>query len=276
MIESIAAVAETIEGAEALEASPEFEGTISKAEADSKLENMLRENSEYDKIGNAQNTGDIESFNPDKTLESWLSGNKLDTYGLNLEGDVSRQQGVLTSKIENAQNELTNTDKAFIKDCSSEEMISPKVRLPESHGHFEGKPGDSKFVPDSEYVPPEKSRNPDRPYSNPDNLSFGEILKKYGIDGIDFKNGFPDFSEISRGTVKIEGFETGGSDAMKNNFDKADMALAEARGCTPEEVRAWRKENGYTWHECEDKETMQKVPHEVHANVPHDGGRSQH
>lgn len=104
---------------------------------------------------------------------------------------------------------------------------------------------------------------------------MGEILKKYGIDGIRFKDGFPDFSEVSKGNVQIEGFETGGNTEKNRNFKKADIELAKQRGCSPEEVKKWREENNYTWHECEDKKTMQKVPNEIHANVPHDGGRSQ-
>ncbi|MBS5259060.1 MAG: HNH endonuclease, partial [Lachnospira eligens] len=152
---------------------------------------------------------------------------------------------------------------------------SELARTPENHGHWTGERGNSKWIPDEDYVPPEKSSNPDKPYSNPDHLTWGEILKKYGIDGIRFKDGFPDFSEVSKGNVQIEGFETGGNTEKNRNFKKADIELAKQRGCSPEEVKKWREENNYTWHECEDKKTMQKVPNEIHANVPHDGGRSQ-
>lgn len=144
---------------------------------------------------------------------------------------------------------------------------------PERNGHWDGGKGDSTWHPDSEYVPPEKGC--DKPYSNPDKLSWEEILKKYNLDGIDFRDGFPVFDEVSKGTVEIEDFETGGNKAKNHNFAEADRALAEQKGCTPQEVKDWRKENNYTWHECEDKRTMQKVPNEVHANIPHDGGRSQ-
>ena len=58
------------------------------------------------------------------------------------------------------------------------------------------------------------------------------------------------------------------------NFDKAYEKLASERGCSPEDVEKWMDDNNYTWHECEDKKTMQKVPNEIHANIPHDGGRS--
>lgn len=129
-------------------------------------------------------------------------------------------------------------------------------------GHWDGERGDSKWRPDRNVVPGK---------CNPDNKTWGEILDQYGIDGITFKDGEPDFSEISKGNVKIEPFSTDRSD----NFDKADIELAKQKGCTPEEVAKWRKENRYTWHECKDMSTMQKVPSEVHNNITHRGGISE-
>lgn len=163
---------------------------------------------------------------------------------------------------------------AIIKNEVDDKKVD--TRLPVNNGKWEGEEGNSNWIPDLEYVPPEKSRNPETsPYSNPDNSTWGEILEKYKIKGIVFKDGFPVFDDISRGTVEIDNFETGGSEAKDHNFKKADIEMAKQRGCTPQDVREWRKENNYTWHECEDKKTMQKVPNEVHANIPHDGGRSQ-
>jgi hypothetical protein len=134
--------------------------------------------------------------------------------------------------------------------------------LEDSGGHWEGERGDSKWRPDRDTIPGK---------SNPENKTWGEILDKYGIDGISFKDGEPDFSEISKGTVEIKPF----TDSRTDNFDKADIELAKQRGCSPEEVAEWRKENGYTWHECKDMKTMQKVPSEVHNNIPHRGGISE-
>jgi len=148
-------------------------------------------------------------------------------------------------------------------------------RTPENNGHWEGERGNSAWIPERDYIPPEKSKNPsDSPYSNPDNKNWGELMDKYGIDSIPFVEGYPDFSDISRGTVVIEGFETGGSVAKNHNFNKAYVGMAKEHNCSPEDVREWMKENNHTWHECEDKMTMQKVPNEIHANIAHDGGRS--
>lgn len=88
-----------------------------------------------------------------------------------------------------------------------------------------------------------------------------------------FKDGYPDFSEVSKGEVEIDNFTTERY-GVGGNFDQADRKLAAQRGCSVEEVRQWRIDNNYTWHEMQDCKTMQKVPREVHGNIPHDGGIS--
>jgi len=123
----------------------------------------------------------------------------------------------------------------------------------------EGERGNSVWCPDPDYVPQK---------GNPEGKTWREILDKYDIEGIEYKEGEPDFSEISKGDVEIEPY----SQKRDDNFDKADTELAKEKDCTPEEVAKWRKENGYTWHECKDMKTMQKVPSEVHNNVTHSGG----
>lgn len=123
----------------------------------------------------------------------------------------------------------------------------------------EGERGDGKWVPEGEHVPGK---------ANPENQTWDEILEEHDIDGVTFQDGEPDFTTISKGEVKIENFSTNRSD----NFDKADAALAEQRGCKPEDVERWRKENGYTWHEKGDMQTLQKVPSKVHNNISHRGG----
>ncbi len=131
-----------------------------------------------------------------------------------------------------------------------------------NNGQWDGERGNSNWYPDPDFVPGK---------ANPEEKTWSEILNKHGIDHIHFKDGEPDFSEISKGIVEIEPF----SDSRTDNFDKADIELAKQKGCTPEEVAKWRKENVYTWHECKDMKTMQKVSSEVHNNVPHSGGISE-
>lgn len=136
-----------------------------------------------------------------------------------------------------------------------------------NNGNWEGERGNSRWIPDRTYIPPHEGR---ANYKNPDNLTWGEILDKYSIDKISFNDGEPDFSDVKKGTVKIEVFSTSRDD----NFDRADIELAKQKGCSPEEVTKWRKDNNCTWHECKNMTTMEKVPHEIHANISHSGGIS--
>lgn len=152
-----------------------------------------------------------------------------------------------------------------LETISLEKLIPTSDFIPRTGGEWDGEAGDSKWYPNRDTEPG------DRNGTNPEHKTWGEILDKYKIDGISFHNGEPDFSEISKGNVEIDDF----TDSRDSNFDQADEKLAKQRGCTPEEVAEWRKENGYTWHECSDRKTMQKVPTEVHGNIPHSGGISE-
>lgn len=143
--------------------------------------------------------------------------------------------------------------------------ITDNCRLPRNGGKWSGVPGNSEWKPDPDTIPG------DRNGTNPEGKSWQEILESYNIDGISFENGRPDFSELSKGNVEIDEF----SDNRRKNFVQADEKLAEQKGCQPGEVRQWRIENQYTWHEDADCKTMLKVPSEVHGNIPHAGGISE-
>lgn len=88
--------------------------------------------------------------------------------------------------------------------------------------------------------------------------------------------GVLDMAPVSRGTVVVDK-ETYMSNVMSNgdgrnaNFELSYVALAEQRGCEPDDVMNWMKDNGYTWHEIDDKATLQKVPSHLHACVNHAG-----
>lgn len=149
----------------------------------------------------------------------------------------------------------------------SVDKVFAKSILPRSNGEWTGVPGESTWKPNLDTIPKDKN------HSNEEGKTWGEILTKYGVDGIPFKDGEPNFSEISRGTVEIKDF-TDARFGAGGNFDQADEALAEKKGCTSEDVRQWRIENNFTWHERSDCKTMDKVPREIHHNISHSGGIS--
>ena len=142
------------------------------------------------------------------------------------------------------------------------EKVVKNSPLDGSGGHWDGDRGNSLWKPDDDFVPLK---------NNADEKTWAEINKEYNIDGIRFKDGEPGFSEISKGTVKIDNF----SSFRPDNFDKADIVLAKQKGITPGEVEAFRKENKLTWHERSDMGTMDLVPSKVHGNVSHSGGISE-
>lgn len=128
----------------------------------------------------------------------------------------------------------------------------------------EGERGESKWVPDRDYVPNKSN-------SNPNHLTWGQILDKYGIDGIRYINGEPQFDKLIKDEVTIDNFTADRFD----NFDQADQKLADKLGVEKDVVTNWRESNKYTWHECRDMQTMQLVPRIVHSNVSHRGGVSE-
>lgn len=141
--------------------------------------------------------------------------------------------------------------------------------LPRNGGKWEGEIGNSKWNPNDKEIPGNSM-------TNPEGKTWEQIKKEYDFDSINFKDGEPDFSVVSKGEVTIDDF----TDDRDYNFTQADEKLAEQRDCNPDDIRKWRKENKYTWHECKDCKTMQLVPTEVHGNIPHSGGisayKSQH
>ena len=167
----------------------------------------------------------------------------------------------------------------YIKDVIGEkaddnEEETAHLNCPRENGYWEGgdeNRGEGKWIPDRDYVPLDNGKG-----NNPEGKSMGEIMDKYGIDGIRYENGEPDFSEVRHGEpVEIKEF----SDDRKSNFDQADAAYAERHNrdhpdepMTPEDVKNYRKENGLTWHERRDCATMEMVPIEIHGNCSHRGG----
>ncbi|GDY25298.1 type IV secretion protein Rhs [Agarivorans sp. Toyoura001] len=85
--------------------------------------------------------------------------------------------------------------------------------------------------------------------------------------GVAYKNAYPNFNPFSSGTVEIDM-----TTSRDKNFRRADKALAEKKGVSPAEVRNWRRESKYTWHEVEDLTTMELVHTDLNGKFGHMGG----
>jgi hypothetical protein len=127
-------------------------------------------------------------------------------------------------------------------------------------GKWEGERGESKYIPNEQEIK--------------------DILAEYGLDGIIYKDGIPDFSVISESTVEIDNMTENRAENFKQCDEKcAEQWNKEARDgrtdWTARDVAQWRKENGYSWHERNDMKTCDLVPTKVNDYFGHLGGVSE-
>lgn len=119
----------------------------------------------------------------------------------------------------------------------------------------------------------------DRPKRfNPQNRTYRELFKKYNFK-LKFKNGSPNFSKISKCTIKVSNlydkysnFERRGGG--NNVQDEIGKRMAKDMGMSEEEFWDYKSKNGLTIHECPDGKTFMLVPKEIHDNINHFGGIS--
>ena len=106
-------------------------------------------------------------------------------------------------------------------------------------------------------------------------------LAEYGQDSIKYENGVVDFSSVSETTVKIDM-----TDDISINFRNADKAcskkwnetLREGRSdWTASDIKNWRNENNFTWHERSDMKRCDLVSKDIHTSevFSHYGGRAE-
>ncbi|WP_400206915.1 HNH endonuclease [Methanomethylophilus alvi] len=140
-----------------------------------------------------------------------------------------------------------------------------------------------------------------------DDEEVSAILKEYGQEGVRYSNNNPDFRPFTKhysdkfgyfdGEVPIHSMKADRdsfgneinsrslnrtADPSKDyvttsdlgNFAQADLAMAKRLNTTPQEIRAYMKENNLTWHECRDGVTMQMVPTKINGYYKHEGGVS--
>ena len=93
-------------------------------------------------------------------------------------------------------------------------------------------------------------------------------MKKYDIEGIEYKDGIPDFSPVSEGEV----IHPDMSIDRNKNFKVVDELLAEQLGVSRKEITKLRKQRKFIWHELNDMKTMQLIPSILNSKFGHLGG----
>ena len=176
-------------------------------------------------------------------------------------------------------NTLTDVDVHSETDDASDGYYSDyKTRMDQTpkdgeRGHWEGERGESKYVPSDQTDAGKDAK---------------DKLEEKGMDGIEYKDAEPDFSECAEATVEIDNmtehrydYYDAKGNYTSGNFSQADAKCAEKwnesqrDGRTDwkaEDVRDWRRENNYSWHERCDTRTMDLVSYDIHSFFGHYGG----
>ena len=126
-----------------------------------------------------------------------------------------------------------------------------------SGGKWSGERGESDFILDE-----------------PIELSNGTKVTR-----VTYQNAVPDFSPFQEAQVRIPRM-TNQRYGPGGNFEQADQVLAEywtrirhqGKAWAARDVEAYRTDNGLTWHEMSNMDSMQLVPREVNQRFTHYGG----
>jgi hypothetical protein len=147
---------------------------------------------------------------------------------------------------------------------------TPKERLdqtPINNGEWSGERGESKWT-----------------------SNIPEVQEQYvkcGIDGIEYKDGLPDFSPVSQFDYQLpekpvdlvtakdaDQFEACNNALKKYVEDNPEEAIAKFNDKQLKQINAGLKPSGFTWHHSVQRGKMQLVPTRIHQNSGHYGGKN--
>lgn len=200
---------------------------------------------------------DIPQFEKDFNISNFAEGEDQ-TCHIECQDSLIDGSGV---KTESSTDEISKV-RDVPQDENVEYLSSYDERLKQTpsegdRGSWTGNRGESKYISTDKEV--------------------NEILAEYGMDGVSYEDGIPDFSKCSEATVEIDDM----SSNRNKNFEQCDEKCAEkwneeARDGKTDwaarDVANWRRENHYSWHECNDRKTCQLVPTKVNDYFGHFGG----
>lgn len=147
-----------------------------------------------------------------------------------------------------------------------------RTPLEGERGKWTGERGESKYIPSTETERGARA---------------AEKLAEYGIDGIEYKDAIPDFSDCAEESVQIEMTKdrlSSPADGIVGNFEKADTECAKKwnselkdgrNDWKPRDVAYYRETHKMSWHECPDQKTCQLVSQDIHGYFGHSGGVSE-
>ena len=164
---------------------------------------------------------------------------------------------------EAANEEAEAEDRNSLSDEYGSSFDDRVKQTPISNGEWEGQRGDSLWRPETEDV--------------------AEILESYGADGIEYRNGFPDYTPVSEFEIELPEELYESKDMVQ--FEDCNMALSyyvenDADFASRfdedqlEAIEIGKTPANYTWHHDVTPGRMQLVPTRIHQNCGHYGGKN--
>lgn len=215
-------------------------------------------------------------------LASCIETNEVSQPDINSTFDPDKRLDVNITSTQRFSNEFDpdkrlgyseNVDSMPERYTSYEDRLKHTPNENSDLGTWEGERGESKFIPNAE---------------SEVGCIAKEKLSEYGMDGVEYKYAEPDFSACSEATVTIdnmtqnrENYIDDDGNYQLGNFAQADLKCADQwnfisyegrTDWTAADIRDWRRENQYSWHECCDTSTMQLVSRDIHGTFKHSGG----
>lgn len=184
-------------------------------------------------------------------------------------GDTRHKTSDIDSRGEINEHAGERRQQGFIDRIKDRSYVPREIVIDKTpngaNAYFEGYRGESKCKPNLET---EQGRQAARE------------LEKYGQDGINYKDGRPDFSPVSEASVTIDNMSEHRLGPGKN-FAQAKDKLAEQwnrtkregrSNWTAREVEDWCKASNFTIHERADMKTCDFVNADIHKTFSHCGG----
>lgn len=135
-----------------------------------------------------------------------------------------------------------------------------KLRIPSSHGHWSGTPGNSKWYPDADHT-----------FNG--GATGAQLKARYGLVYVTYNDFEPDFmpyADRTIGAIHLSSIPrsrqgTGGS------YDRASKAAMQKLNLSSASLAKYMNEHRLTWHECGDGRTIIAIPTEINSAFPHTG-----
>ena len=158
------------------------------------------------------------------------------------------RRGLYSEAAEHGDDVAKGVEEAGEKNATYPSTYDERInQTPVNNGSWTGDRGESKFISELDEV--------------------NDVLKKYDIDGIEYKDGIPDFSPVSEGEI----IHPDMSIDRNKNFRVADELLAEQLGVSRKEITKLRKQGKFTWHEFNDIKTMRLISDIINSKFGHLG-----